>query len=1346
MATVGDRTMIGLTASRMLCDEFDCARILAALLERLGCHVEVHEPHSMEVRQVAPDLRARLLDRLAAAEPLSLPALVARPPIKGTQCTAVPLRNPMAFTHHLDIIGQRSNASRIDAAATILAAVLMRHSGIRSTAIGVPVKSPRDGREQLLPVPIELSTTTFDSVVSETNSLRGFYTEHPTDMTQLIDQLAPDRDPSRTPLFQAALADTSPYLGMADIDGIVASRDFRSPYDVALAGPATAVHPGDAAQQWNFVFDPSIIDRPTATAIATHIEMVAKSAAADGSVSTLECPMLDEREVTEFEDWSSGGPAACENETLHSRAMTQLTQDPSRTAIVDQGQQVTYGELGVAVDRIRRAIRAHQPAEDSLVAVVLPKYSKQIAAVLAVNAEGAAYLPLDAQVPDSRLHYLLERGRTTLVLTNAQTRLAHQWPDGITVIDIDSREDPIPDDAVALEAIEIDPGRSAYVIFTSGSTGLPKGVEIAHSSAANTVVDICRRFEVNRSDAVLALSALNFDLSVFDIFGILGVGGTVVLPDEAESRDPAHWARLVESQGVTVWNSVPALMELVVGEAERHGIDLSSLRLVMMSGDWIPVTLPDRIRALCPNARVVSMGGATEASIWSIVYDIHGVDPRWDSIPYGTPLAGQAFRILDEIGNPVPVNVAGELYIGGIGVAQGYWRDKEKTDAAFVTLRDGSRWYRTGDYGKYGRDGIIKFLGRRDTQVKVNGYRIELTEIDHNLREHSSVRDAHCDVRADDGTRRIVAYVVPGVNDLEISDLREFLRGRLPAYMVPSRFVVLDSFPLTTNGKIDNKSLPAPGIQDSGSESHSAAMTSTEHTIHDVWCRVLQRTAISLDDDFFGSGGDSLAALDVVSNLGIEGLAVRPQDLFDHPTVRSLAAVALPVERKTRNDRQIIPMPGDHVPLTPVQRWFFSLELNDLHHFNRSAWLRTDEPVDTARLKDAIGLLVRRHDVLRYVYRHEPSGWQQSIGHADQIDLDNVLTIADLGADEDALVREVQASYSLHTAPLFRVAVLPSRHGTRLLVSAHHLIVDGVGINVLCDELDRAYMGEITEESAPGSPFAAWAHECAEYTNFGNPTSEVEYWNALADQETRPTGHALPDGSRAAELTAARYESNDPLEEALTRCASEQRVTVRDLLLAASISAIHRWKGESRVQIDIEGHGRHDLRGNLEISRTIGWFNVIYPIAVQAGRGNQLSVLRRTRRALDQVPQHGLGYGQLRYLHERGQAMTWRDSDVAFNYLGRTADSGTTLIRDSSANVSHERSMADHQPHNLAITPFLHGNALVVDFTARRSYADDTELKHLAAHFSDELAALLIQSTSQRQNPDALESFRSALR
>src|SRR5581483_6572665 len=360
----------------------------------------------------------------------------------------------------------------------------------------------------------------------------------------------------------------------------------------------------------------------------------------------------------------------------------------------------------------------------------------------------------------------LERGEVALALTQSWIDAKLSWPDTIRRIQItDNGFDASTVTALPKSEPIAHEEDLAYVIFTSGSTGQPKGVVIDHRGALNTIVDINQRFHVTPQDRVLALSALNFDLSVYDIFGTLAAGGTVVIPDAKATQDPGHWANLILDEQVTIWNSVPALMDMFVEyAASRTDLWPNSLRLVMMSGDWIPVSLPDKIWSFQPDLTVISMGGATEASIWSIIYPITSVDPAWKSIPYGRPMVNQRFYVLNKALELCPTWVPGHLYIGGIGLAKGYWRDLEKTAASFITHpRTGEQLYRNGDLGRYLPDGNIEILGRDDFQVKVRGYRIELGEIEAALRQHPEVQETIVVVREDEpNDKRLVAYVLPG--------------------------------------------------------------------------------------------------------------------------------------------------------------------------------------------------------------------------------------------------------------------------------------------------------------------------------------------------------------------------------------------------------------------------------------------------------------------------------------------------------------------------------------------------------------------------------------------------------
>jgi len=452
--------------------------------------------------------------------------------------------------------------------------------------------------------------------------------------------------------------------------------------------------------------------------------------------------------------------AALPFELLHGGFARQAAARPTHPAVVSAGETLSYGELDALSNRIARQLVGLGVAPGKLVAVLMEKGWEQVAAVLAILKAGGAYVPISASLPAARIQSLLEIGAHDIVLT--QPWLEAGIPSS-SVAKLCVSRHAFQDHSASALTCSATPHDLAYVIFTSGSTGKPKGVMIAHGAASNTCHDLIQRFQILPSDRIFGISSLDFDLSVFDVFGTLAAGATLVLPRSGSERDPSHWLDIVSSAGVTLWNSVPALMEMFVEYANSLDEPLpASLRLVWLSGDWIPIDLPDRIRHRRPGVELVSMGGATEASIWSIIYPIASLDPEWSSIPYGKPLRNQTFHVLDGRGEARPTWVEGDLYIGGIGLAIGYFKDAEKTEAAFITHpRTGERLYRTGDLGRYLPDGNIEFLGRRDAQVKVRGHRIELGEIETTLLQDGRVERAVATVFGQrDSDRSLAAYVV----------------------------------------------------------------------------------------------------------------------------------------------------------------------------------------------------------------------------------------------------------------------------------------------------------------------------------------------------------------------------------------------------------------------------------------------------------------------------------------------------------------------------------------------------------------------------------------------------------
>ncbi len=593
------------------------------------------------------------------------------------------------------------------------------------------------------------------------------------------------------------------------------------------------------------------------------------------------------------------------NQCLHEPFVSRALQYPDNVAVITDEKELSYRQLLNSALDVALQINA-QSLSKGAVAVAMVKGYEQIIAVVAALISGRTFVPIDPKWPAARISKILNRTSAAVVLTQPQFRAELQSLTDAAVILIDETTvAPARSDIKEVPQIDTVPNDIAYIIFTSGSSGEPKGVMIQHASALNTILDINDRFGVSQDDRVFAISPLVFDLAIYDVFGLLATGGAVVIPREESRSNPNDWIKLVTLHRVSIWNSVPAIMDLAVeASMDDAGASLRSLRLCLLSGDWIPTSLPDAIRERVPDVQIVSLGGATEASIWSVFYIIGDVDAQWKSIPYGFSLGGQSVEVLSADKAPCEIGVPGEIYIGGWGVADGYLGEPELTAKSFVRDRYGRKVYRTGDRGKLLPNGAIEFLGREDGQVKINGYRIELREVEAAMASIPGAINVAVVAVGNFSEKRLVASYTGSVDEKSMMDM---LRARLPSYMIPTTLQKLRTLPLSSTGKVDRDALSKIFLKKSNITQTRAALSLQDEVLAVV--NAFTKASALKSTNLLSIG---LTSVDVIRLLNAvqRNFSIRPnvEDFYADPTVEGLSTQLLKLGyRSAEHMSSIIP-------------------------------------------------------------------------------------------------------------------------------------------------------------------------------------------------------------------------------------------------------------------------------------------------------------------------------------------------------------------------------------------------------------------------------------------------------
>ncbi|NWC45178.1 non-ribosomal peptide synthetase [Pseudomonas edaphica] len=1082
-------------------------------------------------------------------------------------------------------------------------------------------------------------------------------------------------------------------------------------------------------------YSTDLFDETRIARMAAHWKNLLEALIANPQQRLSELPLLTATEQRALQ--SSLGIEAGEHrldQCIHPLFSQQALARPDAAALTFAGVTLSYRELDERANRLAWMLRERGVGPQVRVGLALPRSLEMVIGLLAILKAGGAYVPLDPEYPLDRLHYMIEDSGIGLLLSDAAMFEAlGELPATVACWCLED-DLPVLANYPAAEPPFISlPQHQAYLIYTSGSTGKPKGVVVSHGEIAMHCQAVIERFGMRADDCELHFYSINFDAATERLLVPLLSGAQVVLRAQGQ-WDAEEICALIRAHGITILGFTPSYgSQLAQWLATRQ--QTLPVRMCITGGEALTGEHLQRIRAVFQPELFFNAYGPTETVVMPLAsLAPHVLEEGAASVPIGSIIGARVAYILDADLALVPQGATGELYVGGAGLAQGYHERPGMTAERFVAdpfAADGGRLYRTGDLVRQRADGLVEYLGRIDHQVKIRGFRIELGEIETRLLEHAAVREAVVLALDSPSGKQLAAYLVSDADPAALRDaLKAHLKAQLPDYMVPAHLIVLDSMPLTANGKLDRRALPQPDPT-ANRQTYVAPRNELEQSLAAIWCAVLNVQQVGLDDNFFELGGDSILSIQVVSRARQAGIHFSPRDLFQHQTVQTLAAVATRSEQVTAEQGLLTGSSG----LTPIQHWFFDTEIPNRQHWNQALLLKPLQLLEPHRLEQALLAVLEHHDALRLSFSTRDAHW-----HAEH------LAVPQGGVLMQAQVRDMQACTELFTdtqrsldlehGPLLRALLVDGPQGQqRLLIVIHHLVVDGVSWRVLLEDLQTVYRqlsdGQSVSLPAKTSALRDWAARLRAYAGSESLREELSLWQ---DQLAGPAVElpvARPQGSLRngeAETVSVRLGA-DHTRQLLQQAPSAYRTQVNDLLLTALARVLCRWTGHASTLIQLEGHGRETLFDEIDLTRSVGWFTSAYPLRLtpQAGQGDSIKAIKEQLRG---VPHKGLGYGVLRYLADDQckQAMAaLPTAQITFNYLGQFDQSfGADALfhpLDESAGLAHDPDAP--LPNELSVDSQVYGGELVLRWTFSRERHEPQTIRELADGYLSELQSLI---------------------
>jgi amino acid adenylation domain-containing protein/non-ribosomal peptide synthase protein (TIGR01720 family) len=1037
-------------------------------------------------------------------------------------------------------------------------------------------------------------------------------------------------------------------------------------------------------------------------------------------VSDLSLSSAAEREllIREWNETHADFPSL----TLHELFERQAETTPDAVALIFEGERLSYRELNGRANGLAHYLRGLGLRRGALVGVCSGRGPELIISLLGILKAGAAFLIIDPEYPKERLACMLADAQPFHVIYSPIIQIPQ---------------------VTSAPSVETSGDDLAYVIYTSGSTGEPKGVMISHRSISNHMQWFAREFPLVASDRTLLNHSISFDAAVDQIFQplITGAGLVIVPPDRQYDID--YLVQLIREEQVTVLDVVPTLFKALV-EDERIS-QCGSLRRAISSGEALSVTLKNSVLRLLPQVELVNLYGPTEGSITATYYRC-SPETGDRTVPIGRPVANAQVYILDDNLEPLPRGIAGEIYIGGNGLAWGYLNRPQLTARKFIpdpfSAAAGARLYKTGDLGRFSANGNVEYAGRVDTQVKVRGFRIELGEIEAKLKEHEGVKDAVAIASEDEkGHKRLVAYVIAGREPAVTPDeVRRYLKDKLPEHMIPAAVVFLDHLPLTLSGKVDVLALPAPE-EIKTEEDYIAPRTAVEKEFARIWQEVLGLERVGITDNFFELGGDSIVSIQIVARARDAGLLITPKQVLQNGSILELAGVT-----QTSYTQAAEEEPGDGIiPLTPIQHWFFEQHLPDPHHYNQAIMLGLKQPLNADLLEKTLEQLIEHHHALRLRFERGARDWKQAIAAREThqvfkcVDLSSLTPEAQT-AEINRVADETQSNFDLSNGPIIRAVYcdLGAARPHRLLIVIHHLAVDGVSWRILLDDMQRAYeqlqRGEDVTLPPKTLSFKRWSELLGAQAQSAALREELEYWTMESRRDVGKVpidraGDNTVDSARSLTVSLTTEETRLLLQEV----PRAYRTQINDVLLAALAQALAEWTGEKRVLVDLEGHGREEIVEGCDLSRTVGWFTTIFPVLLEVSNSAAPGeTLKSVKEQLRRVPNRGIGYGLLRYLRGDETISTQLEklpqAQVSFNYLGQldqVFSDGITLFILTSDPVGQSRGKLGRRKYLIEIDGAVRNGRLQVELVYSNELHRQQTIKAVAESLIRRLRKLI---------------------